>query len=78
MNLKELFKQKRIELQKILSKGGITKGHAWVDLGLSVKWATCNIGASSPNEVGLYFAWGETEPKQNYTWEIISGAINFN
>jgi hypothetical protein len=56
MNLKELFKQKRIELQKILSKGGITKGHAWVDLGLSVKWATCNIGASSPNEVGLYFA----------------------
>jgi len=69
MNLKELFKQKRIELQKILSKGGITKGHEWVDLGLSVKWATCNVGASSPNEVGLYFAWGETEPKQNYTWE---------
>ena len=34
--------------------------HEYVDLGLSVKWATCNIGASSPEETGLYFAWGET------------------
>jgi hypothetical protein len=64
MNLKELFKQKRIELQKILSKGGITKGHAWVDLGLSVKWATCNIGASSPNEVGLYFVQYRWTPQE--------------
>jgi uncharacterized protein (TIGR02145 family) len=38
--------------------------HEYVDLGLSVKWATCNIGASSPEETGLYFAWGET---QGYT-----------
>lgn len=35
-----------------------------VDLGLSVKWASCNIGASSPEEFGDYFAWGETEPYQ--------------
>ena len=35
-------------------------GYEYVDLGLSVKWATCNIGASSPEEYGLYFAWGET------------------
>ncbi len=69
MNLNELFKQKRIELQNIFSKGGIIKGHEWVDMGLSVKWASCNVGASSPNEVGWYFAWGETEPKQDYTWE---------
>ncbi len=34
-----------------------------VDLGLSVKWATCNVGASSPEDYGDYFAWGETEPK---------------
>ena len=40
-----------------------------VDLGLSVKWATCNIGASSPEEIGDYFAWGETEPKKDYSWE---------
>ena len=37
-------------------------GHEFVDLGLSVKWATCNIGAESPEEYGDYFAWGETEP----------------
>ncbi len=39
-----------------------------VDLGLSVYWATCNIGASSPEEYGDYYAWGETEPKSNYSW----------
>ena len=33
-----------------------------VDLGLSVYWATCNLGASSPEEYGDYYAWGETEP----------------
>ena len=39
-----------------------------VDLGLSVKWATFNVGASSPEEYGDYFAWGETEPKSDYLW----------
>lgn len=34
--------------------------HEYVDLGLSVKWATCNVGANAPEEYGLYFAWGET------------------
>ena len=38
-----------------------------VDLGLSVKWATYNVGASSPEEYGDYFAWGETKPKSSYT-----------
>ena len=38
-----------------------------VDLGLSVKWATCNVGASSPEEQGDYFAWGETTTKSSYT-----------
>lgn len=40
-----------------------------VDLGLSVKWATCNVGATSPEEYGDAFAWGETEPKEDYSWE---------
>ena len=40
-----------------------------VDLGLSVKWASCNVGAESPEEYGDYFAWGETEEKSNYDWE---------
>ena len=35
----------------------------WVDLGLSVKWASINLGATSPEQGGDYFAWGETEPK---------------
>ena len=37
-----------------------------VDLGLSVKWASCNVGAKSPEEYGDYFAWGETSPKSDY------------
>ena len=43
-------------------------GHVYVDLGLSVKWATCNVGASSPEEYGDYYAWGETETKSTYDW----------
>ena len=39
-----------------------------VDLGLSVKWASFNVGASVPEEYGLYYAWGETSPKSNYSW----------
>ena len=42
--------------------------HSYVDLGLSVKWATCNIGAETPEEYGEFFAWGEVEPKENYSW----------
>lgn len=43
--------------------------HKYVDLGLSVMWATCNIGASKPEENGGYFAWGETEEKITYSRE---------
>lgn len=47
---------------------GITAGHEWVDLGLNVKWATCNVGAESPEVYGGYYAWGETEEKTIYDW----------
>ena len=40
-----------------------------VDLGLSVKWAACNLGATFPEEYGDYFAWGEVETKVDYTEE---------
>lgn len=45
--------------------------HEYVDLGLpsGTLWATCNIGATSPEQYGDYFAWGETVPKEDYTWE---------
>lgn len=46
---------------------GSLNGHEWVDLGLSVRWATCNVGASSPSEYGNYYAWGETTTKSSYT-----------
>ena len=45
-----------------------TQEHEYVDLGLSVKWATCNVGATMPEEYGDYFAWGEVEPKIEYSW----------
>ena len=49
----------------------VRKDHDYVDLGLpsGTLWATCNVGAESPEEYGDYFAWGETEPKECYTWE---------
>ena len=43
---------------------GMNNGHEYVDLGLSVKWATCNVGAKSPEEDGDYFAWGEVVTKE--------------
>ena len=45
--------------------------HAYVDLGLpsGTKWATCNVGADSPEDYGDYFAWGETTPKDTYDWD---------
>lgn len=57
------------------SKGaGKIAGHEYVDLGLpsGLKWATCNVGANSPEEYGDYFAWGETEPyysRDPLTWK---------
>lgn len=42
--------------------------YEFVDLGLSVKWATCNVGADTPEDYGDYFAWGETSPKSEYDW----------
>lgn len=39
-----------------------------VDLGLSVYWASCNLGAEKPEEFGNYYAWGETKPKNSYSF----------
>ena len=46
-------------------------GHEYVDLGLpsGIKWATCNVGANSPEEYGGFYVWGETEEKEDYGWE---------
>ncbi|MCQ2227713.1 MAG: hypothetical protein MJZ01_07395 [Bacteroidales bacterium] len=50
--------------------GERAKVHEYVDLGLTsgTLWATMNVGASSPEDYGDYFAWGETAPKSDYSW----------
>jgi len=55
---------------EIYIKDGTENGHDGVNLGLSVKWATCNVGASMPEGYGNYYAWGETssKPVYNYYW----------
>ena len=63
---------------------GSINGHEWVDLGLSVKWATMNVGANNPGDYGDYFAWGEVRTKSVYwtdnnkTWEKTMGNISGN
>lgn len=49
----------------------VSHGHEWVDLGLpnGTLWATCNVGAETPEDFGDYFAWGETTPKSIYSWK---------
>ena len=51
-----------------ISSNNIINGHEYVDLGLSVKWATCNVGAVKPEYFGGYYAWGEIEEKEEYSW----------
>ena len=49
-----------------------------VDLGLpsGLKWASFNLGATKPEECGQYFAWGETEPKEDYSWSTYRWCMN--
>jgi len=52
-------------------QSGTLDGHEYVDLGLpsGTKWATCNVGASNPEDYGNYYAWGETTTKESYNWD---------
>ncbi len=52
-----------------VSEINVINGHEYVDLGLpsGLKWATCNIGATNPEDYGDYYAWGETGTKSSYT-----------
>lgn len=51
-----------------VAAGYAADGVEAVDLGLSVKWANMNVGAQKPSGYGTYFAWGETKPKDYYSW----------
>lgn len=59
---------------------GIIGGHEYVDLGLpsGTLWATYNVGATSPYEKGWYFAWGETEPREDFSWESYKFFIDYH
>ena len=52
---------------EIVKKSAVAPEGA-VDLGLSVYWASCNVGATSPESIGNYYAWGETTTKSGYYW----------
>ena len=72
-------KVKAYERQSELARQtGIDVIHEYVDLGLSVKWATCNVGADKPEDVGGLFAWGETETKSDYSFSTYKFCIDGN
>lgn len=49
---------------------------AYVDLGLSVKWAKCNLGATKPEGLGNCYAWGEINPKEKYDWSTYKWCVD--
>lgn len=51
-------------------------GHYAVDLGLSVKWAICNVGAENPEEIGGYYSWGDIKTKNSYVYNNTTCANN--
>ena len=61
--------------ENVFAERGVYNGHEYVDLGLSVKWATCNLGADEPHLFGNHYAWGETMPKTNYFSENYSKSV---
>lgn len=63
---------------KVVSHFGSENGYQFIDLGLTVKWATYNVGATKPEEFGSYFAWGETEQKEYYDWDTYKWCNNSN
>lgn len=67
-----------LSLDDCVSISGNIGGHTYVDLGLKsgLKWATYNVGASNPTELGDYFAWGETMPKNDYDWKTYKWCLS--
>lgn len=61
-------------LLRAVNEGSWPLVHEYVDLGLpsGTLWATCNVGAMKPEDVGGYYAWGETKAKDNYEWSNYS------
>lgn len=69
----DTYDEYEMDLEEEAAKQGISvsgnvHGFTYVDLGLSVKWATCNVGAKLPYEYGKYFSWGGVKSKSTYNW----------
>lgn len=62
----EVWAECQVKVNAVIVPGN----HEYVDLGLptGTLWATTNLGADAPEESGFYYAWGETEPKDDYSW----------
>ncbi len=74
MDLDIYAKYKDSTIVNGVNVNGNVGGYTYVDLGLSVKWATYNVGANSPTKIGNYYAWGESTPRnikydEYYDWE---------
>ena len=67
----EMFSGDNIVFNVVAESGRKNDNREYVDLGLSVKWATCNVGASKPEEYGNYYAWGESLPKFRHTSKVV-------
>ena len=68
--MRKIFTTLALCLSLIVLTTSCGSKHKAVDLGLSVKWATCNVGATTPSECGNYYSWGELDTKygiENYT-----------
>ena len=53
--------------KKASAEKAATEGVKLIDLGLSVRWASANVGARSEKEAGTYYAWGELMTKDDFT-----------
>lgn len=55
--------------------GEIINGYEFIDMGLSVKWATCNIGAKKLTDYGWYFMWGDTKAYNSDRIPVLGGGM---
>ena len=75
MTIRAVYGEKKEEARDFDISGTI-QGHDFVDLGLSVQWATCNIGADIPKQGGNLYSWAETETKDIFSDKTYKYAIN--
>lgn len=71
-----LLEQEHEQAEQNRSDSRMYEGHAYVDLGLSVKWALCNVGAARPEERGVPFSWGDPAPHSVFDWTTYKWSLS--